>query len=110
MNSHSETQYEVHASQPLYICNVDLMPGRRRVWRWQFLHKGLNISAKVTDQVLAQKINEGLRVGQGDRLIADLRIGYKFSKQFNTFVESGAYEVVRVHELKHRDEQGTIPF
>lgn len=105
-----ETIDEVHTNQHLYIKKPNLMPEKDRVWKWEFVHKGRDIAAKVTDPALAQKINEGLRVGQGDRIIADIKIGYKFSKQFNTFVESNTYDVVRVHELKHRDEQGSIEF
>lgn len=105
-----DTMEEVHPRQVLFIKKPNLMPEKDRLWKWEFVHKGRDITAKVTDHLLAQKINEGLRVGQGDRLVADLKIGYKFSKQYNTYVESNAYEVVQVHELKHRDEQGTIPF
>lgn len=103
-----DTMDEVHKNQNLFIKKANLMPEKDRVWKWEFLHKGRDISANVTDRTLAVKINDGLRVGQGDRLVADLKIKYKFSEQFATFIESGSYEVIKVHELIPRNDQSAL--
>lgn len=105
-----ETLDETHLRQYLFIKEPNLLPEKNKVWRWKFLHKGRDIKAKVSDKNLARRINDGLRVGQGDRLIADLKIQYKYSKTYNTFIESGSYEVVKIHGLMGRDEQTSLKF
>lgn len=105
-----ETLDETHLRQNLFIKEPNLTPQKGRAWRWKFIHKGRDIKAKITDNSLAKQINEGLKVGQGDRLIADLKIQFKFSKTYNTFIESGTYEVVKVHGIMGRDEQVAMKF
>jgi len=105
-----ETMDEISVRQNLFIKKPNLMPEKNRVWKWQFIHKGRDITAKVSDMNLARKINSGLKVGQGDRLIADLKINYKFSKAYNTFIQSGKYEVVKIHGLMGREEQTAMKF
>ena len=104
------TMEEVHLSQNLFIKKPNLMPEKNKTWKWELIHKGRDISAKVVDWDFALKINEGLKIGQGDRLVADLRIGYKYSEQFGTFVERNFYEVVKVHKLIPRSEQTRIDY
>lgn len=103
-----DTMEETHKNQNLFIRKANLMPEKDRVWKWEFIHKGRDISANLSDRNFALKINDGLRVGQGDRLVADLKIKYKFSEQFNTFIESGSYEVVLVHDLIPRNDQSAL--
>ena len=87
-----------------------MVPEKNRVWNWEFIYKGADIKAKITDRSLEKKINEGLRVGQGDRIIADLKIFYKFSKTYNTFIQSGKYEVVKIHGFATREEQQSLVY
>lgn len=101
---------EVHKNQNLFIKKPNLMPEKNRVWKWELIHKGRDISAKVVDWEFATKINEGLKIGQGDRLVADLRIGYKYSQQFGTFVERNFYEVVKIHDLIPRSDQTRMDY
>jgi hypothetical protein len=103
-----ETHDELRLNQSLFIKKANVMPEKNRIWKWEFIHKGRDISAKVTDMEFARAINEGLRIGQGDRLVADLKVGLKYSEQFATFIESNQFEVVKVHELKPRDEQSSL--
>ena len=105
-----ETLDETHLRQNLFIKEPNLLPQKNRVWNWKFIHKGRDIKAKVTDLSLAQKINDGLKIGQGDRLVADLKIQYKYSKTYNTFIESGTYEVVKVHGIMGREQQTAMDF
>jgi len=103
-----DTMDEVHQNQNIYIRKANLMPEKNKVWKWEFIHRGRDITAKVTDWNLAERINTGLRLGQGDRIVADIRIGYKYSDQFATFIESGSYEVVKVHDIIARSEQRSL--
>lgn len=101
---------EIYARQNLFIKKPNLVPEKNRVWNWEFIYKGADIKAKITDRSLEKKINEGLRVGQGDRIIADLKIFYKFSKTYNTFIQSGKYEVVKIHGFATREEQQSLVY
>ena len=96
---------ETHLSQVLFIKKPNLYPENNKVWNWELMHKGRDIVAKITDVDFRIKINEGLKVGQGDRLIADLKIFYKWNESYMTYVESGKYEIVKVHTIKGREEQ-----
>lgn len=103
------TLEEVHARQNLFIKKANVMPDGR-VWKWGFIHRGRDITANVKDREFERRINEGLRIGQGDRLVADLKIGLKYSEQFATYIERGYYEVVKVHDIIPRSDQTKIDY
>lgn len=92
-------------NERLFIKEPNLMPNKDRVWRWKFIHRGRDITAKITDKNFLLQINNGLRVGQGDCLVVDLVTHMRFDEQFNTFVETKKFEVQNVHRLVPRDEQ-----
>lgn len=96
------TDEQVYHRQHLFIKEPNLFPEKKKKWVWKMLHKGRDIKAVIIDDVLMAKINNGLRVGQGDRLVADLKIFYKFDERFNTFIESGKYEVKNVIDVVPR--------
>lgn len=100
----------IHRNQVLFIKEANLHPEKGRVWKWKFFHRNRDISAKILDTKFAEKINSGYRLGQGDHLVADLRIFSKFSQTYNSFIESGKYEIVQVHEVVHREDQGSLDF
>ena len=102
----SDLTDERYLNEVLFIKKPNLLPEKGRVWKWEVLHKGRDIKVNVEDWNFAAKINEGLiRFGQGDRIIVDLLVGMKFDKTFNTYIESGKFKVLKVHEYIQRDEQ-----
>lgn len=104
------TTEEVHRNQTLFIKKPNLYPEKNRVWNWGFIHKGRDIKAKIVDNAFRNEINSGLRLGQGDRLEADLKIYYKWDERFRTFIESNRYEVVKVYNMIKRTEQTRLDF
>lgn len=104
------TDQQTIPAQHLYIKKPNLFPENKKKWVWELIHRGRDIKAIIDDPVLLKRINGGLRIGQGDRLIADLKIHYKFDERYNTFIESGKYEVFNVTEIRPRDTPPEIGF
>jgi hypothetical protein len=100
-----EQNEELHVNETVYIKKPNLMPEKNKVWNWELIHKGRDIKAKITDRSFESQINSGLRVAQGDRLVVDLKIFQKWHEQFSTFVESGRFEIMKVHQLIERPKQ-----
>ena len=92
------TDEQVKTNQILFIKKPNLFPIKNKKWVWELIHTGRDIKAVIIDDVFLQKINNGLKVGQGDRLKADLKIYYKFDERLNTYLESGKYEVTNITE------------
>lgn len=101
---------QVYHQQHLYIKKPNLFPEKKKKWVWELLHRGRDIKAVISDDSLRSRVNSGLKVGQGDRLVADLKIYYKFDERFNTFVESGKYEVKNVIDVVSRPENGKFDY
>jgi len=93
------TDEQMYHQQHLFIKKPNLFPEKKKKLIWELLHKGRDIKAVISDEGFIYKINEGLKVGQGDRLIADLKVYLKFDERFNTFIESGKYEVKNIIEV-----------
>lgn len=89
----------------LFIKKANLFPEKGKVWKWSFIHKGRDIDAKITDVNFMNEINDGLKLGQGDRLVVDILIQQKFNEKVNTYVETGRYNVIKVHKVEGRKEQ-----
>lgn len=89
-------------NERLFIKKPNLYPQKDRIWVWDFIHRGRDIRAKIIDNQFLKKINNGLRVGQGDRVIVDLVIYYKFDKRLNTWIEANRYDVIKVHSFEER--------
>lgn len=99
---------QISRNETVYIKKANLLPEKNRVWKWEFIHRGRDISAKITDKDFERKINEGMAIRKGDRMIVDLIIKQKFSEQFNTFIDTGKYEIARVIQYLTKEEQGKL--
>lgn len=102
------TMDDVLYDQILFIKKANLQPDKKRNWKWDFFHKNRDITAIITDWSFAERINDGERIGQGDRLKVDLKIKLKYSSDYATWIEAGHYEVIKVHELIPRPEQSKL--
>ncbi|MDQ6787783.1 MAG: hypothetical protein M3033_13325 [Acidobacteriota bacterium] len=72
-----------------------------------FLYKGFQISAFITDKEFWKSVDKGERFGKGDVLFADLEIEQEFNKAFNTYENKG-YTVTKVIQHIPRQEQPTL--
>lgn len=106
----SLTDEQTKKEQILFIKKPILFPIKNKKWVWELIHNGRDIKAVITDDVFLQKINNGFRVGQGDRLKADLKIFYKFDERLNTYLESGKYEVSNIIDIIERTSETKFDF
>lgn len=83
----------------LYIKKPDLFPKSQERVIWEFIYDGKPIKATITDAGFISQINEGLRVGQGDSVIVDLKIIAEFDKRFNTHIDK-RYEITSVKSIE----------
>jgi hypothetical protein len=104
------TDEQTYKSQILFIKEPNLFPDKKKKWFWKLLHQGRDIRAVITDDAFMQKINNGFKVGQGDRLQADLKIFYKFDERFNTYLESQKYEVSNITKVIERTDDTKFDF
>ena len=86
----------------LFIKKPDLFPKTDKVV-WEFIYDGKPIKATITDVSFIAQINNGLRVGQGDSLIADLDIIAEYDKRFNTHIDK-RYEITSVKSIEPKSD------
>jgi hypothetical protein len=103
-----EQNEDVFKSETVFIKKPNLFPEPKKAWVWSLLHKGRDIQAKIIDPEFEKLINDGLKVGQGDRLIVDLKIYYKWNEKFNTFIECNKFDIIKVHRLVPREPQSKM--
>lgn len=84
----------------LFIKKPDLFPKTDKV-TWEFIYDGRNIRAIITDSNFINKINNGLRVGQGDCMVVDLIIIAEYDKRFNTHIDK-KYEIPNVISIEEK--------
>lgn len=84
----------------LFIKKPDLFPKTDKV-TWEFIYDGRNIKAIITDSNFINKINNGLRVGQGDCMVVDLIIIAEYDKRFNTHIDK-KYEIPNVISIEEK--------
>ncbi len=101
---------QTKTGQVLFIKKPNLFPEKKKKWVWELIHTGRDIKAVISDDAFLRKINEGLKLGQGDRLKADLKIFYKYDERFNTFLESGKYEVSNIVDIIGRTNDTKLDF
>jgi hypothetical protein len=101
---------QTKTGQVLFIKKPNLFPEKKKKWVWELIHTGRDIKAVISDDAFLRKINEGLKLGQGDRLKADLKIFYKYDERFNTFLESGKYEVSNIVDIIGRTNETKLDF
>lgn len=88
--------------QILFIKKPNLFPAKNKKWVWELIHSGRDIKANIIDKKFEKQINDGLKVGQGDRIKATLVVYYKFDERFQTFIETGKYEVIDIEDIIER--------
>lgn len=95
----SDTKEVIKDQVNLYVWKPDLMPEDGKKSVWVFNYKGRNIKATIKDQSLIDKVNNGIKFGQGDILVADLTIHMKHDKRVDTFVETKKFDVENVTDI-----------
>ncbi len=100
--------YENESDQIIGIKKANLLPEPGRVLKWDVMYRGQTVSVKISDQDFVSEIVKGLRFGNGDKLLVDLRKTMRLDKTYNMFVETGHYEAVKVHKLIPREDQSTL--
>ncbi len=101
---------QTYYNQVLYIKKPNLFPEPKKAYNWGFIYRGRDITAKISDEDFRAQVNAGLRVGQGDRLMVDLKIFYRFDKQVMTFIETNKFEILKINSVEPRVEHPTIDF
>lgn len=101
----SDTIVKPKPTVRLFIKKPDLFPKSDKVV-WDFIYDGKPIKATITSASFIAQINSGLRVGQGDSLIADLDIIAEYDKRFNTHIDK-RYEITSVKSVESKTEPPT---
>lgn len=95
----------------LYIRKVDLSPVKSA--KWGFVYNGRKINnVTIKDEKFLKKVREGLKFGNGDKLIAELKITQKFDTKYNTYLDKN-FEIRKVHNVVFKnldDSQIQMPF
>ena len=107
---HSKTTETTSPKETLFIEKPDLWPKKNKAWNWALLLKGRNLKANIMDLEFRKAVDEGLRLAQGDRLVADLKTFMRYDEKLQTWRETGKYAVVKVHDIIRRTEQSKLDF
>lgn len=107
---HSQTTDTISPKETLFIEKPDLWPKKNKAWNWALLHRGRNVKANILDQAFRKAVDEGLRLAQGDRLVADLKTFMRYDEKLQTWRDTGRYAVVKVHDIIRRTEQSKLDF
>jgi hypothetical protein len=103
-----ETIEKPKSSSVVFIKKPDLFPKKEKV-SWDLIYEGRNIKAIILDKGFIEKINNGLRIGQGDSMVVDLNIIAEFDSRFNTHIDK-SYEIKKVYDVLPKPEQKQIDF
>lgn len=106
----ARTDEQVVENQILFIKKPNLFPEKNKKWIWELIYQGRDIKATIVDDAFKDKINKGFKVGQGDRLKADLKIYYKYDERFNTYLESQKFDVLNVKNVIERTNETRFDF
>lgn len=101
---------QVFKKQILFIKKPNLYPEKKRKCIWELLHRGRDIKAAIMDKAFMRQIDDGLKVGKGDRLEADLKIFMKYDEKLCTYVETQRFEVVNVIRVIGRTTETKFDF
>jgi hypothetical protein len=77
------TDEQTYKQQILFIKKPNLFPDKKKKWVWDFLHQGRDIKGVIVHEAFMKQIDDGLRIGQGDRIKADLKIFYRYDEKKN---------------------------
>lgn len=89
----------LRSNETVYIKKPNLFPEGKKPWKWLFIHRGRDITAKITDDAFRATVNKGLKIGQGDRLLVDMIAQEKYDSRYGTYVETGTYEISHVRQI-----------
>lgn len=90
-----ETEVEVEENQKLQI----IRPSFEEIYNWDFFYKGVKIAAKVTDESIVAKINNGEQFAKGDYMLADIQITKFYNEEYDTYlIQKDSYKVVKFRE------------
>lgn len=96
---------ELDEPTPLTVVKAVFQRGTRK---WEFIWKGHRISAPITDESFFDRLAaREFWLAQGDELDAVLRIHQRFDDLNQVYVNEH-YEVVAVHDVRHRERQAPI--
>ena len=105
----TESDEKIYKKTTLYVKQPDLLPKEGKMCNWKFIHKGREITANIVDEQFLSSLTS-MKFGQGDRLIADLKVYLKFDVKLNTFIETNKYEVIAVIQTIPKDNGGQMSF
>lgn len=94
---------EIDEHATLLIKRPDFYPKSARS-KWEFFYKGRSIKTGMKDVKFNKKIEEGLRIGKGDRLLVVLKKIMKYDSKWEEYLESG-FEVVQVKEIIYKAQK-----
>jgi hypothetical protein len=77
--------------------------------KWEFLYRGIKISAPIADESFFKLIDKGEHFAKGDSLEVDLHITQIFDNSVNTFINE-SYLIKKVRKHIRRAEQGSLNF
>lgn len=97
--------YENEKNQIVGIRKPNILPEPGRVLKWDVIYRGNNVSLKISDQDFISEITRGKMFASGDKLLVDIKKTMRLDKNFNMFIETGAYEATVVHKVIPRSEQ-----
>lgn len=103
---------QLYKGQVLFVKEPNLFPPlqKGKKWVWKLIHQGRDIKGIIVDEKFQREINDGRKLGQGDRLKADLKVFFKYDERLNTYVESQKYEVSNIVEIIDRKDGFKLDF
>lgn len=101
----SEDERNVSEKTSLHIIRLSFEEGLK----WDFYHRGVKISARVTDPTFQERIDNGQAFSKGDLLEVELQSTQKFEPSVNTFVTK-SNQVLRIYRHVLRNEQQALNF
>lgn len=87
----------------LYIRKLEISPKRNSKWDFIFEGRKLN-SVPIRDENFLNKVVEGIRFGNGDRLKVRLKITQKLDLPTGAYLDN-KFEILLVKDIVHKPEQ-----
>lgn len=105
-----KTTEETFHNQILFIKKPNLFPEKGKNWFGEFIYHGRDIKARIDDKSFRKQIDDGFKVGKGDRLKATIIVYMKFDKRLNTFIESNKFSINNITDIIPRSKQTEFDF
>lgn len=97
----SETIEKQKEKERVLVKKVDLMPKNDKVLWSVIYNTSVEIKVRITDKDFINRINEGLKVAQGDSMVVNMNITAKLDKVYNEYIDQN-YEIVKVIDYIER--------